>query len=161
MSAQPRPTRRVPSREDRWPRENLGQSSTIRGLDQARCGRSGECHGQRGAVTAEFAVALPAVVLTLAFLLAGGAAGITQLRLEEAARAGARAVARGEDSSSVQGIVQRIAGPGAQAGVVSGDGWLTVTAASRAGGALGAMIPWTLNASASAREEATDEGASG
>jgi len=49
---------------------------------------------ERGAVTAEFAVALPAVVLLLAFLLAGGAAGLTQLRLEEAVRAGARAAIR-------------------------------------------------------------------
>ncbi len=60
---------------------------------------AGECSGgeteRGGAVTAEFAVALPAVVLLLAFLLAGGAAGITQLRLEEAVRAGARASARG------------------------------------------------------------------
>ena len=33
----------------------------------------------RGAVTAEFAVALPAVLLLLALLLAGSAAGVTQL----------------------------------------------------------------------------------
>ncbi|MDQ5861042.1 MAG: hypothetical protein M3536_02120, partial [Actinomycetota bacterium] len=37
-----------------------------------------------GAVTAEFAVALPAVLLLLALLLAGASAGVTQLRLEEA-----------------------------------------------------------------------------
>jgi Flp pilus assembly protein TadG len=49
---------------------------------------AGKC---RGAVTAEFAVALPAVLLLLGMLLAGSAAGLTQLRLEEAARAGARA----------------------------------------------------------------------
>ncbi|WP_347108364.1 TadE family type IV pilus minor pilin [Paenarthrobacter sp. S56] len=102
-------------------------------------------------------MALPAVVLVLALLLAGGAAGITQLRLEEAARAGARALARGDAESSVQGIVQRIAGPEAHAGVESGGDWRTVTAASRAGGALGALIPWTLAASASAKAETTNE----
>ncbi|UXM90966.1 TadE family type IV pilus minor pilin [Paenarthrobacter sp. JL.01a] len=111
--------------------------------------------GERGAVTAEFAVALPAVVLLLlAFLLAGGAAGITQLRLEEAARAGARASARGESAAVVQGTVTRLAGEGAGASLTNDGGWLTVTASSPVGGAMGSLIPWRLTASASARAEA-------
>lgn len=65
---------------------------------RGRVFRGGETE-RGGAVTAEFAVALPAVVLLLAFLLAGGAAGITQLRLEEAVRAGARASARGGETT--------------------------------------------------------------
>ncbi|BCW37581.1 hypothetical protein StoSoilA2_36370 [Arthrobacter sp. StoSoilA2] len=109
---------------------------------------------QRGAVTAEFAVALPAVILLFAFLLAAGAAGITQLRLEEAARAGARSLARGESSGEVQGIVRRLAGEGAAVGVASDGDWVTVTASAAAGGSLGSLIPWTLTASASARGEA-------
>ncbi|SEI39445.1 TadE-like protein [Arthrobacter sp. yr096] len=107
----------------------------------------------RGAVTAEFAVALPAVMLLLAFLLAGGAAGITQLRLEEAARAGARASARGEAAGSVEGIVRRLAGDGVRSSVINDGQWLTVTASAPVGGALGSLIPWTLTASASARAE--------
>lgn len=138
----------------------LGQTSPD-GKISAWQDRSVACHRQSGAVTAEFAVALPAVVLVLAFLLAGGAAGITQLRLEEAARAGARALARGDAESSIQGIVQRIAGPEAQSGVESGGDWQTVTAASRAGGVLGVLIPWTLTASASARAETTNDGVAG
>ncbi|NQD88127.1 pilus assembly protein TadE [Paenarthrobacter sp. CM16] len=106
-----------------------------------------------GAVTAEFAVALPAVVLLLAFLLAGGAAGITQLRLQEAATAGARASARGETGATVEGIVRRLAGDTATSSMTDGGGWLTVTVSSRAGGAMGPLIPWTLTASASARAE--------
>ncbi|MFE4197150.1 TadE family type IV pilus minor pilin [Paenarthrobacter sp. NPDC056912] len=106
-----------------------------------------------GAVTAEFAVALPAVVLLLAFLLAGGAAGITQLRLEEAARSGARASARGDSAGSVEGVVRRLAGAGASSAVTNDGEWLTVTASARVGGALGPLIPWTLTASASARGE--------
>jgi Flp pilus assembly protein TadG len=109
---------------------------------------------ERGAVTAEFAVALPAVVLLLAFLLAGGAAGITQLRLEEAVRAGARASARGETTGSVEGIVKRLAGDGVSATLTDDGEWLTVTASSPVGGALGPLVPWTLKASASARAEA-------
>ena len=108
---------------------------------------------QRGAVTAEFAVALPAVILLFAFLFAAGAAGITQLRLEEAARAGARSLARGENSGEVQGIVRRLAGEGATAGVASDGDWVTVTASAAVGGSLGSLIPWTLTASASARGE--------
>ncbi|MFJ5954365.1 TadE family type IV pilus minor pilin [Paenarthrobacter sp. NPDC092416] len=112
-------------------------------------------------MTAEFAVALPAVLVLLAFLLAGAAAGITQLRLEEAARAGARALARGEDSNAVQGIVVRLAGEGATAVVGRDDEWLTVTASARVGGALGAVIPWTLTASASAKAEVSRAAALG
>ncbi|MDR6639976.1 TadE family type IV pilus minor pilin [Paenarthrobacter nitroguajacolicus] len=108
---------------------------------------------EQGAVTAEFAVALPAVVLLLAFLLAGGAAGITQVRLEEAVRAGARASARGESAGSVEAIVKRLAGETAVPGLSEDGGWRTVTASSPVGGALGYLIPWTMTATASARSE--------
>lgn len=107
----------------------------------------------RGAVTAEFAVALPAVLLLLAMLLAGSAAGITQLRLEDAARAGARALARGEDPDAVDGIVRKLAGPSASSAVVPGGEWMSVTVSDRAAGPLGRMVPWTLTARAEARSE--------
>ncbi|MHC6222168.1 TadE family type IV pilus minor pilin [Arthrobacter sp. MMS24-S77] len=107
----------------------------------------------RGAVTAEFAVVLPAVLLLLALLLAGSAAGITQLRLEEAARAGARALARGDGNSAVDGIVRRLAGDAASA-VVSEDGeWIKVTVSAPVAGPLGSLIPWRLSAAALARGE--------
>jgi len=111
-------------------------------------------HGNSGgAVTAEFAVALPAVLLLLAMLLAGSAAGITQLRLEDAARAGARALARGEDPAAVDGIVRKLAGPSASSAVVPGGEWMSVTVSDRAAGPLGHMVPWTLTARAEARSE--------
>ena len=126
---------------------------------KARRSRKRPHHGpgkDQGAVTAEFAVALPAVLLLLAMLLAGAAAGITQLRVEEAARAGARALARGEGSATVAGIARRLAGDTATA-AVSGQGeWLDVTVSARVGGPFGAVIPWTLTAKASARTEAPD-----
>lgn len=109
----------------------------------------------RGAVTAEFAVALPAVVLLLAILLAGSAAGVTQLRLEEAARAGARALARGEDTAAVNSIVRRLAGDSAASTVASDGEWLSVTVSCRVAGAVGALLPWTLSARAWARGEAS------
>lgn len=113
---------------------------------------------ERGAVTAEFAVTLPAVVLLLAMLLSGAAAGVTQLRLEEGARAGARALARGDDAAAVERIVRQLSGPSASAAVAAEGEWLNVTVADRVGGPLGATIPWTLTARASTRSEAAAAG---
>jgi Flp pilus assembly protein TadG len=107
----------------------------------------------RGAVTAEFAVALPAVLLLLAMLLTGAAAGVTQLRLEEGARAGARALARGDDSAAVERIVRTLSGASASAAVAAEGEWLSVTVTDRVGGPLGSSIPWTLTARASTRSE--------
>ncbi|MDQ0922081.1 Flp pilus assembly protein TadG [Pseudarthrobacter sp. W1I19] len=113
---------------------------------------------ERGAVTAEFAVTLPAVVLLLAMLLSGAAAGVTQLRLEEGARAGARALARGDDAAAVERIVRTLSGTSASAAVAADGEWLNVTVTGRVGGPLGATIPWTLTARASSRSEAAAAG---
>jgi hypothetical protein len=51
---------------------------------------------QRGSITAEFAVALPAVVLVLAMCLGCLQLGAQRLRLQDAAAVGARALARGD-----------------------------------------------------------------
>ncbi len=53
----------------------------------------------RGGVTAEFAVALPAVALVLAACIGGLQAAAAQGRLQDAAALAARAAARGEDAS--------------------------------------------------------------
>jgi hypothetical protein len=65
--------------------------------------------GQRGMVTAEFAVVLPAVVLVLA--LSVGALGLAsdQIRCVDAARAGARAAARGDSVGAVILVASRAA----------------------------------------------------
>lgn len=107
----------------------------------------------RGAVTAEFAVALPAVLLLLALLLAGAAAGATQLRLEEAALAGARALARGESPAAAEAIVGRLAGASATAAIAADGEWFSVTVADRVAGPLASAMPWTLTARASSRSE--------
>lgn len=126
-----------------------------RGAMKSPAGRNRRT-GSRGAVTAEFAVALPAVLMLLAMLLAGSAAGITQLRLEEAARASARALARGEDRTFVDGIVRKLAGTSASS-VVAADGeWQRVTVSDRMTGFLGNVVPWTLTAQAEARMETAE-----
>lgn len=113
----------------------------------------------RGTVTAEFAVALPAVLALLAMLLAGAAAGMTQLRIEEGARAGARALARGDDPAAVEQTVRTLAGGSAAASVASDGEWFSVTVTDHVPGPLGASIPWTLTARASTRSETAGTGA--
>ncbi|GAB3534602.1 hypothetical protein GCM10027403_10770 [Arthrobacter tecti] len=86
--------------------------------------------GDAGAVTAEVAVALPAVVALIAVVLAAASVGLTQLRIEEAARAGAREIMRGESSAVVDATVRRIAGDGAQLAVESSGSFSSVVVSS-------------------------------
>ena len=72
-------------------------------------------------VTAELAVALPAVVLVLALCLGGISLGIDQIRCVDAARLGARALARGETSAVVRDLAGR-AGPSGAVVTVSTGG---------------------------------------
>ncbi|WP_457099246.1 TadE family type IV pilus minor pilin [Microbacterium sp. P5_E9] len=85
-----------------------------------------------GSVVAEFAVALPAVVLVL--VLAGGAlgSGIRQIRLQDASADAARLVARGESSSRALGVLAD-AVPGSEA-EISWPGDLVCIAASAPAG---------------------------
>ncbi|HLS25808.1 MAG TPA: TadE family type IV pilus minor pilin [Beutenbergiaceae bacterium] len=70
-------------------------------------------HRQRGSVTAELALCLPAVVLVLMLVVTLGAASVTQLRCTDAARAGARAAALGHSTAQVHQIAADRAGPDA------------------------------------------------
>ena len=77
--------------------------------------------GERGAVTAELAMALPllvAVTMGLVWLLSVGA---DPLRAVDGARATARAVARGDDQGAAIALGQRVAPDGAAISV-SGAG---------------------------------------
>lgn len=67
---------------------------------------------ERGSVTAEFAVLLPALLLVLAFCLGAVQLVGQQLRLSDAAADAARAAARGDDPARVAALVSR-AVPGA------------------------------------------------
>ncbi|WP_233188249.1 TadE family type IV pilus minor pilin [Actinomyces qiguomingii] len=79
-----------------------------------------------GMVTAELAVTMPAVVLVLLLVLATISAGVTQLRVTDAARVAARQAAIG--SNDVVGAAQRAGGP-VVVSVESGE--LTCVAVSR------------------------------
>lgn len=109
-----------------------------------------------GMVTAELAVAIPAlvaVVVALAWMLSLGAG---QAMVHQAAREGARAAARGESTAEVRRIVGE-ALPGAQAQVGGSAEMVVVTVRStrRPPARFLAPLGRTLTASASAwREQA-------
>ncbi|MCP2032220.1 hypothetical protein L1277_002319 [Okibacterium sp. HSC-33S16] len=74
-----------------------------------------------GSVTAEFAVALPAVVVVLACCLGAVQIASHQVRLSDAAADAARTLARGDPVSVAVARVQRVAGPAELTTSRSGD----------------------------------------
>ena len=83
--------------------------------------------GDDGAITAEFAVALPAVILVLAFVLVLTNIALTAATLQSAARSGARLAAVESDTQIIHNHVAQLTGPGATIGVSLGQTWATVT----------------------------------
>ena len=75
---------------------------------------------ERGSVTAEFAVALPAVVLVLATVLAGMQAATTLVRATDASAQAARMAARGDEPAAARMVAEAV--PGAELGLERGDG---------------------------------------
>lgn len=108
---------------------------------------------EQGSVTAELAVTLPALTAILALLLVGAVVGVTQLRIEEAARAGARAAARGETAAVVVSTAQRIAGPASEVDVTAGAEWARVQVVAHVEGPLADLVSWPLVAEAVAKRE--------
>jgi hypothetical protein len=109
-----------------------------------------------GMVTAELAVAIPAVVLVLVACLAGLAAAVDQIRCVDAARLGGRAAARGDSPARVLELTRAGAPPGAEVSVSRHGGDAVVTVRVRAGGWGGLVPSWQLSATArTPLEEAT------
>lgn len=101
--------------------------------------------GDVGGASAEFAVALPAVVLVLALALGGVQVAALQVRAHDAAADAARSLARGESSATISARLARQL-PGASfVRSTSGD-LVCVRVTARARGPLA-----TLGVSASAR----------
>ena len=112
-------------------------------------------HPDTGAVTVETAVIMPGLVLLLAVLLAAAAAGMTTVRYEEAARASARAAARGETSEGVERTAREIAGDTAVVQVSAAGNRVTVAVSGPAPGILGKWSDWRLHANGSAAVDST------
>jgi len=121
-----------------------GTPDRVRGPGQDR---------ERGTVTAELALGLPAVVGVLLAVLLLATAATTQLRCADGARAGARAAALGEDAATVSATAVRVAGPGATVRVARDGGWVTVTVRRPVSTAPLGGATWTAQARATARVE--------
>lgn len=118
-----------------------------------------------GAVTAEFAVALPAVTAMLALCMGAASVGIAQLKLEESARIAARAAARGDSEAEIRAAIEHIdpnqalhldsaseiPGVSDSAGFPARQVNVTITRA--APGVIGSTTGWVLKAEARARVE--------
>lgn len=83
---------------------------------------AGGGQGETGMVTAETALVLPVLVLVLAIALGALRFGLDQVRCLDAARAAARAAARGDSPAAVSDLARRGAPDGAATSVeVTGD----------------------------------------
>ncbi|WP_404391321.1 TadE family type IV pilus minor pilin [Humibacillus xanthopallidus] len=111
--------------------------------------------GEAGMVTAELAVAIPAVVLVLALCLAGVTAGIDQIRCVDAARIAARSAARGDTPGAVREVALEAAPSGSTVVVVADGSLVTVTVEARSGGWGGVLPSWELSAQATAPRESS------
>ena len=93
---------------------------------------------ERGMVTAELAITLPAVLTVLFLVVSFGMALVTQIRVSDAAREAARGYAMEMSSSEVRELVSARAGKDATVHVTQSGELLTVTVRSPVGG------PWSL-----------------
>jgi Flp pilus assembly protein TadG len=92
---------------------------------------------ERGTATAELAVLAPFALVLVVLLVWVGSLGVTQVRLVDAAREGARLVARGESVEDAEALVRRLAPAGATVRVSSGAASVSVTVRVRSRAPLG------------------------
>jgi hypothetical protein len=94
----------------------------------------------RGSVTAEAAVALPALVLVIAAAISAITVVTAQLRCLDAAREAARAAARSEPAAVVRELASQAAPRGGTADVASDGDRVTVTVRAKVH-LLGGLLP--------------------
>ena len=112
---------------------------------------------QRGMVTAEFAVVLPAVVLVLTLSLGALGLALDQIRCVDAARAGARAASRGDSPGAVILVASRAAPSGALVSIAASDDLVRVSVVSRPRVAASLLPAWLrASSTASAVRESSD-----
>lgn len=112
---------------------------------------------QRGAATAELALGIPLLVALTAGLVWMLALGAAQVRVIDASREAARAVARGDDVVAAEAVALRIAPESARVSIEVGDRQVVVTTSARVtgpGGLLGSLPGVTISADAVALVEA-------
>jgi hypothetical protein len=105
----------------------------------------------RGSAVAEFAVALPAVMLVLAMVLGGVQLAVLQVRLQDAAADAARSLGRGDSSAGVTAqLGQQV--PGARWSSSRSGALVCAHLAASAGGPA-ALLGLTVSATSCAQAE--------
>ena len=128
------------------------------GRGQVR-GRAGNCHGtggaDRGAVTAEFAVMVPSVVLMLALVLGLTSASVARASCSDAARAVARMLVVERSApiraGQLEAAARDIAGPSASVAVEEAGDFVRVTVTAAVGRWPGQLLPARVSATALGR----------
>jgi Flp pilus assembly protein TadG len=113
-------------------------------------------HADRGAATAELALGIPLLVALTAGLVWMLAVGAAQVRVVDASREAARAVARGDDVTEAEAVALRIAPDRARVRIELGDSQVVVTTSARVsgpGGLLASLPGLTVAADAVALVE--------
>lgn len=112
----------------------------------------------RGAATAELALGVPLLVALTAGLVWMLAVGVAQVRVIDASREAARAVARGDDVAAAEAVALRIAPEEARVSISMSDGRVDVTTSARItgpGGLLDSLPGVTVSAVAVALMESS------
>lgn len=113
-------------------------------------------------VTAEAALVLPLIAIFALALVWLMTVGIAEVRVVDAARDAARAVARGEDDTAAAGAARRTAGSDAGVTVRRGSGLVSVTVTERVSPPGWLLVPLpSVTVSSHSSVEAEDEHASG
>lgn len=137
----------------RWdPRLEGRRKARGRGRDR-RCRTTRD---QGGAATAELALGIPLLVALTAGLVWMLAVGAAQVRVIDASREAARAVARGDDVAAAESVAVRIAPARARVTIVVDGSHVVVTTSARVtapGGLLGSLPGVTVSADAVALVE--------
>ena len=118
----------------------------------------GRRRGQEGAATAELALGIPLLVALTAGLVWMLALGAAQVRVVDASREAARAVARGDDVTSAESVALRVAPDGARVRIEVDEARVVVTTSARVsgpGGLLASLPGVTVSAQAVALPESS------
>ena len=121
-------------------------------------------HSDRGAATAELAMVLPVLVAVTVGLVWLLSVGLAQLRVVDAARETARAIARGDDRAAAVARGRQVGPPGARISVRAGATEVVATARARVdgpGGLFRFLGGVTVRAEAVAAAEETGEAGEG
>ncbi|NLS11008.1 pilus assembly protein TadE [Nesterenkonia sp. MY13] len=118
-----------------------------------RHGSHGSAEAERGSVTAEFALAIPGIILVLLLVLSLGFQSAARVALEDGARAAARELARGETAAAAESIARETAGDDVSV-AISAEGEYSRVVLTRQVSVLGLI---ELNAEQSAEAHARTE----